>query len=146
MVEAAHRNSRSLGRVVEWSRRVVESLGATGIFLLSCWPNMFFDCAGIVAGTSGMPAWKFLASTLAGKALVKAPLQAIFFVATTQGILDYGEDDADWSSNRNADLYADWFRALAPWARIVVAGVICAAVYGTVEAVGNMELERRERE
>ena len=48
--------------------------------MLASWPNAAFDLCGICCGTFMMPFWTFFGGTLLGKAVVKAPMQAAFFV------------------------------------------------------------------
>ncbi len=43
--------------------------GSLTIFLLSIFPNPFFDLAGLVAGASRMPLWRFLFSAFCGKSI-----------------------------------------------------------------------------
>ncbi len=55
-----------------FSRRLngwMERNGALTIFALSVVPNPFFDLAGLLAGASRMPVWRFLGATFFGKAI-----------------------------------------------------------------------------
>tara|TARA_Y100000748_G_scaffold171231_1_gene143404 strand:- start:7966 stop:8682 length:717 start_codon:yes stop_codon:yes gene_type:complete len=65
----------------------IERYGATGVFLMACYPNLTFDACGIVCGLINMPAWQFFVATAAGKTLVKAPLQSLAVVAMSKGML-----------------------------------------------------------
>ncbi len=56
-------------RVFRSHRRQIEKYGAPAVFLLAFIPNPIFDLAGIASGAIKMPAWKFLAATIAGKIL-----------------------------------------------------------------------------
>jgi membrane protein YqaA with SNARE-associated domain len=47
----------------------MERRGDISIFLLSVFPNPFFDLAGIAAGSMGMPVWRFLILCWAGKTI-----------------------------------------------------------------------------
>jgi len=69
--------------------KLLKKLGAFGIFLLACYPNATFDVAGIMAGISDMPFYKFLLATVSGKAFVKAPLQSSFIIWTTQQAVNH---------------------------------------------------------
>ena len=61
-------------------RQIIETTGFWGILMLASWPNAAFDLCGICCGTFMMPFWTFFGATLIGKALIKAPTQAAFFV------------------------------------------------------------------
>ena len=65
----------------------IKRYGATGVFLMACYPNLTFDACGIVCGLIDMPAWQFLLATAAGKTLVKAPLQSLAVIAMSKGML-----------------------------------------------------------
>lgn len=43
--------------------------GVITIFVLSAIPNPFFDLAGLIAGATRMPAWRFLSTALCGKTI-----------------------------------------------------------------------------
>jgi len=43
--------------------------GVITIFVLSAIPNPFFDLAGLIAGATRMPAWRFLGTALCGKTI-----------------------------------------------------------------------------
>ncbi len=43
--------------------------GGPTLFVLSLFPNPFFDLAGIVAGTLGYPLWRFLLICWLGKTI-----------------------------------------------------------------------------
>jgi membrane protein DedA with SNARE-associated domain len=43
--------------------------GVITIFALSTLPNPFFDLAGLIAGATRMPAWRFMSTALCGKAI-----------------------------------------------------------------------------
>ncbi len=47
--------------------------GSLTIFLLSIFPNPFFDLAGLMAGASRMPLWRFLFSAFCGKSVQATP-------------------------------------------------------------------------
>jgi len=74
--------------IQEKMKTFIKTLGAPGIFLLACYPNATFDVAGVMAGMSGMPFYKFFMATLLGKACVKAQLQVLFIIYTTQNITE----------------------------------------------------------
>jgi len=65
----------------------IAQYGVTGVFLMACYPNLTFDACGIVCGLMNMPPWKFLLATIAGKTLIKAPLQSLAVVAMSKGML-----------------------------------------------------------
>ncbi|GJQ37021.1 MAG: hypothetical protein JETCAE01_30310 [Anaerolineaceae bacterium] len=60
--QAAVENSQTYNRILPW----VQKHGAWMILLLSAIPNPFFDVAGIAAGISKIPLWKFLLACWAG--------------------------------------------------------------------------------
>lgn len=55
--------------VVARVRRWMERRGLWTIFFLSAVPNPLFDIAGILAGASRVPLWRFMGVALAGKIL-----------------------------------------------------------------------------
>lgn len=126
----------SMNKIMRWSQSIVDRFGAVGIFALACWPNATFDACGAIAGVSEMPLWKFLGATILGKAAVKAPAQALFVILTTQGILQFGGATFAWT----------WFEYTKPVFQALAAIVVAAALYCTVESVGNIELENKERD
>eukprot|EP00033_Pygsuia_biforma_P002774 GCRY01003063.1.p1 GENE.GCRY01003063.1~~GCRY01003063.1.p1 ORF type:complete len:416 (-),score=72.81 GCRY01003063.1:36-1283(-) len=67
-------------RMKVWMLDILDSFGFWGVLLLSAWPNMAFDLCGICCGQCGMPFWTFFGATFIGKALIKAPMQGLFFV------------------------------------------------------------------
>lgn len=69
-----------LNRMKLWMIKFLQTHGFFGVFLMSAWPNMAFDLCGICCGHFLMPFWTFFGATLLGKAVVKANLQAIFFI------------------------------------------------------------------
>ncbi|KAF0686939.1 Aste57867_21287 [Aphanomyces stellatus] len=69
-----------LNRMKEWMISFLQTRGFLGVLLMSAWPNMAFDLCGICCGHFQMPFWTFFGATLIGKALIKANLQAMFFV------------------------------------------------------------------
>ena len=75
-------SSDSLIAPASLSRRlqIIENTGFWGILMLASWPNAAFDLCGICCGTFMMPFWTFFGATLIGKSLIKAPMQAAFFV------------------------------------------------------------------
>ncbi|MCX6771622.1 MAG: VTT domain-containing protein [Candidatus Micrarchaeota archaeon] len=50
-------------------KRGIEKYGSLAIFALAFIPNPAFDVAGIAAGATRMPLWKFALATIAGKTL-----------------------------------------------------------------------------
>ena len=56
-------NAPGYGRLVGWMARY----GPWGIFLISAQPILPFDVAGLLAGASKMPLWKFLLPCWAGR-------------------------------------------------------------------------------
>lgn len=85
-----------VARATRWverqTRRFVLRFGGWAIFGLACYPNVAFDAAGITAGVAGMPLATFFVATIAGKALVKAPLQAYFVARGAVGAWDSAEE------------------------------------------------------
>ncbi|ETV74359.1 hypothetical protein H257_10954 [Aphanomyces astaci] len=69
-----------LNRTKEWMITFLQRHGFFGVLLMSAWPNMAFDLCGICCGHFQMSFWTFFGATLIGKALIKANLQAMFFV------------------------------------------------------------------
>lgn len=65
-------NTRIAQRIQSWMKRN----GPLTIFVLSIVPNPFFDIAGILAGASKMPLWKFQSFTFGGK-LIQSILIAL---------------------------------------------------------------------
>lgn len=63
-----------------WMVDFLERHGFWGVLLMSAWPNAFFDLCGMCCGHFLMPFWTFFGATFIGKALIKAPGQACFFV------------------------------------------------------------------
>ena len=61
--------------------RWMQKSGTLAIFILGAVPNPLFDLGGMVAGASGMPAWRFVLGTWLGKSLRYA-LLAILGAAT----------------------------------------------------------------
>lgn len=55
--------------VVRRVRRWMEQRGLWTIFVLSIVPNPIFDIAGILAGASRIPVWRFMGITVVGKIL-----------------------------------------------------------------------------
>lgn len=55
-------------RILPW----VQKYGAWVILLLSAFPNPFFDMAGIAAGISKIPVWKFLLACWVGQTIKMA--------------------------------------------------------------------------
>ena len=68
----AIKRDRDFERVQGWMRR----FGLWALFALSLVPNPLFDVAGIIAGVTRIPVWKFLAVTWCGK-VIKAVLVAL---------------------------------------------------------------------
>jgi membrane protein DedA with SNARE-associated domain len=58
-------NTRAAHRIKYWMDRN----GPLTIFVLSIFPNPFFDLAGLMAGASRMPVWKFLMMAFFGKSI-----------------------------------------------------------------------------
>lgn len=77
-----------INKLIKRSQESIRNYGAISIFLMACYPNLTFDAAGIAAGAMGMSTSKFLTATVCGKALVKAPLQSAFVIASTRGIMN----------------------------------------------------------
>jgi membrane protein YqaA with SNARE-associated domain len=67
-------------RMMQWMIRFMQKHGFVGVFLMSAWPNAFFDLCGICCGHFQMNFWTFLIGTMLGKAGVKVAGQAAFFV------------------------------------------------------------------
>ena len=54
----------------EWNNKITEFMklnGSLTIFILSIIPNPFFDIAGITAGATNFPLWKFITFSFFGK-------------------------------------------------------------------------------
>jgi membrane protein DedA with SNARE-associated domain len=54
----------------EWNTKITEFMktnGSATIFILSIIPNPFFDIAGITAGATNFPIWKFIFFSFFGK-------------------------------------------------------------------------------
>jgi len=49
--------------------------GFWGVLLMASYPNALFDMCGLCCGHFQMPMWSFLAATIIGKGLIKAPMQ-----------------------------------------------------------------------
>jgi uncharacterized membrane protein YdjX (TVP38/TMEM64 family) len=60
--QAVVENSQTYKRILPW----VQKYGAWVILVLSAVPNPFFDMAGIAAGISRIPVWKFLLACWVG--------------------------------------------------------------------------------
>jgi outer membrane biosynthesis protein TonB len=71
----------AVSRMQVWMLDFMEWGGFWGIVAMAAWPNAAFDMCGIVCGHLLFPLWKFLGATIIGKGLMKAPMQAVFFVA-----------------------------------------------------------------
>ena len=56
-------NTSAAHRIKYW----MERNGTLTIFVLSIFPNPFFDLAGLMAGAGKMPVWKFLLTAFFGK-------------------------------------------------------------------------------
>lgn len=65
----AGHNAVERTRVYREHKKQIEKWGMPAIFLLAFTPNPVFDVAGVASGAMKMPAWKFLAATIAGKTL-----------------------------------------------------------------------------
>lgn len=61
--QAVVENTRIYNRFLPW----VEKYGGWAIFILSAVPNPFFDIAGIAAGMTKIPLWRFLLFCWAGQ-------------------------------------------------------------------------------
>ena len=69
---------------------LMRKFGFLGVLFMASFPNPLFDLAGILAGLLKLPFSVFFGATLVGKALVKAPLQALFVAALfSKGSLDF---------------------------------------------------------
>eukprot|EP01060_Flectonema_neradi_P013036 TRINITY_DN1981_c0_g3_i1.p1 TRINITY_DN1981_c0_g3~~TRINITY_DN1981_c0_g3_i1.p1 ORF type:complete len:506 (+),score=59.74 TRINITY_DN1981_c0_g3_i1:658-2175(+) len=65
----------------EWMVDIVKRHGFAAVFLLSAWPNAFFDLCGLCCGAIRMPFLTFFSAVLLGKAVVKVGGQCVFFVS-----------------------------------------------------------------
>jgi len=78
------KNSKSNWQVLDnmkmWMVGFLQRNGFLGIILMASWPNAAFDLCGICCGHFEMPFWEFITATWIGKALIKANLQAAFFL------------------------------------------------------------------
>lgn len=54
--------------------------GFWGVLLMASYPNALFDMCGLCCGHFQMPMWSFLAATIIGKGLIKAPMQGVVMV------------------------------------------------------------------
>lgn len=66
--QAVVENTGIYNRILPW----VQKYGAWVIFILASFPNPFFDMAGIAAGISKIPLWKFLLACWAGQTIKMA--------------------------------------------------------------------------
>ncbi len=66
--QAIIENTKIYNRILPW----VQKYGAWTIFVLSAFPNPFFDLAGIAAGVAKIPIWKFLLFCWAGQIIKMA--------------------------------------------------------------------------
>lgn len=74
-------NTAAQRRISRW----MNHHGTLTIFLLSIFPNPFFDLAGILAGTGRMPIWRFLTVAAAGK-FIQATLIALAGALSIEGV------------------------------------------------------------
>ncbi|ETV90148.1 hypothetical protein H310_15016 [Aphanomyces invadans] len=79
-IQTSSSEYNALNHMKEWMISFLQRHGFFGVLLMSAWPNMAFDLCGICCGHFQMPFWTFFSATLIGKALIKANLQAMFFV------------------------------------------------------------------
>lgn len=66
--QAAVENTQVYNRILPW----IQKHGAWVILVLSAIPNPFFDIAGIAAGISKIPVWKFLLACWVGQTIKMA--------------------------------------------------------------------------
>ncbi|GAB4398674.1 MAG: VTT domain-containing protein [Anaerolineales bacterium] len=66
--QAAVENTQVYNRILPW----VQKYGAWVILVLSAIPNPFFDIAGIAAGISKIPIWKFMLACWVGQTIKMA--------------------------------------------------------------------------
>ena len=69
-----------MDRMKDWMIRFLQKHGFWGVLIMSAWPNMAFDLCGICCGHFLMPFYTFIGATILGKAVIKAPCQAAFFI------------------------------------------------------------------
>lgn len=107
--------------------------GAIIIFLFAIWPNAFFDMCGLAAGASNIPVGVFLASTIAGKALVKSPLIALTVISATKGAILPGiiQKYVDSTLHGNSNFGTYW--------TIVVGCITTWMVWETMKDVAEKE-------
>lgn len=79
-IQNSKSNWQVLDRMKIWMVDFLQRHGFIGIILMASWPNAAFDLCGICCGHFGMPFWEFVAATWIGKALIKANMQAAFFI------------------------------------------------------------------
>ncbi len=75
-------NEAKLKKIKTW----IDKFGLWVIFVLAVIPNPLFDLAGIVAGATGIPVWKYLIVVFAGK-FIKFGIFA-FLGAGSTGLID----------------------------------------------------------
>ena len=124
---------RQNDRVLLYIRPFIQNYGMIAIFLLASYPNVTFDVAGILAGLSQMSLKKFLFATILGKGFVKAPLQAIFIVASVQNLIDFDVHSQLVQSKTLTDI----------WNKVRIGGVIITSML-CVEGIVRFELVCRE--
>lgn len=123
----------SIQSLVKKAEGTILRHGSLAIFLMACYPNVTFDAAGMAAGAMGMPQGKFLSAVICGKALVKAPLQALFVYYSTQGLIAVGMDDTE---------YMGTLKAVWGTASVILLG---SAFVLTAEQIANTEICRRKQ-
>ena len=84
----------------------------------------------MMAGISEMPLQHFLSATLLGKGFVKAPLQTMFIIMTTQKIMNV---DTNMWYFENVELFITFGRYLG----IIV---MCITTWFTIESIENSEM------
>lgn len=109
------------------AQKMVVRHGTLGIFALSCYPNPLFDAAGMTAGIVGMPMYKFVCATIAGKGFVKAPMQSVLVIFSALAGRDYVEISSSYG-------------ALSLVGRVFACLVLLAAMLLSVELVAKKRL------
>jgi membrane protein YqaA with SNARE-associated domain len=97
------------------------------IFLMASYPNMTFDAAGVAAGLSGMNIYSFSSAVICGKALVKAPTQALVAAVIGSG-MSYDSEQLPGYVTVPRDA--------------IIASMMFATIYFTIEALGNLEISK----
>ena len=117
-------------KIVEWIKQFVNKYGSKAIFVLACYPNATFDIAGMIAGLSNMSLASFLTATILGKGFVKAPLQIVFVILSTYGIV-----------NTNINITPNLYYIAILWKAFTLL-IMLISLRVFVEEIANIHIER----